>query len=79
MSNPLFKMKVNGVLGEHTCVLENDRPNGRLASPIDELLVLLSGCTEGIEGRCPARVNLGTAIESREIPDWSAGIVSRFH
>ena len=71
-------MQVNGVLGEHACVFENDWPNGRLAAPVGELLVLLAWRSEGVEGRGPARIGLRAAVEPRECPDWPSRVVSPF-
>ena len=72
LGDPLLEVQVDGVLGEHARVLENDRPDRRLAAPVGELLVLLAGRAEGVEGRGPARVGLRAAVERREGPDWSA-------
>ena len=43
LGDPLLEVQVDGVLGEHAGVLEDDRPDRRLAAPVGELLVLLRG------------------------------------
>jgi len=78
LCDPLLKMQVNGVLSEHARVLEYNWSNGRFASPVGELLVLLARRTKSVEGGGPARIGLRTAIEPRECPDRPALIVSRF-
>src|SRR5438552_496504 len=72
-------MQVNGVLGEHACIFENDRPNGRLASPLGELLILLAWSAECVEGRGPARIGLRAVVERRECPYWPSRVVGPFH
>ena len=66
LRDPLLEVQVDGVLGEHARVLEDDRPDRRLAAPVGELLVLLAGRAERVEGRGPARVGLRAAVERRE-------------
>jgi hypothetical protein len=62
---------------KHSRVLKNDRPDRGFAAPIGERLILLAGCPQGVEGRGPACVSLCTTVERREVPDWSARVVSR--
>src|SRR3990172_10460532 len=69
LRHPLLEVQVDGVLGEDTRVLEDDRPDLRLAAPIGELLVLLAGRAERVDGGGPARVGLRAAVEPREPPD----------
>jgi hypothetical protein len=78
LGDPLLKMQVNGVLGEYARILEHDRADRRIASPVGELLVLLARRSERVESCGPARVGLCTAVEWREVPDWPAHIVSCF-
>ena len=63
LGDPLLEMQMDGVLGEYARVLENDRPDRRLAAPVGELLVLLPGRAESVEGRGPARIGLRAAVE----------------
>jgi len=42
-------MQMHCVLGEHASVLEDHRPDRRLAAPVGNLLVLLSGRTQRVE------------------------------
>src|ERR1035438_3303842 len=71
-------MQVNCVFGEYARIFENDGPNGRLAAPVSELLVLLAGRTESVERCCPACIGLCPAVEPRESPDRPALFISRF-
>src|SRR5687767_10427669 len=68
-------MQVNGVLGEHARILENDWPNGRLTPPVGKLLVLLAWSAEAVEGCRPTRVGRRASVEQRKFPDWSTRIV----
>ncbi len=43
LGNPLLEVQVDGVLGQHASVLEDDRPDRCLAAPVGDLLVLLAG------------------------------------
>ena len=75
LGDALLEVQVDGVLGEHARVLEDDRPDRRLAAPVGELLVLLAGRAQRVEGGGPARVGLGAAVERREGPDRAAVLV----
>ena len=58
LGDALLQVQVDGVLGQHAGVLEDDRSDGRLAAPVGELLVLLARRPERVEGGGPARVGL---------------------
>ena len=75
LGDALFEVQMNSVLGEHARVLENDRPDRRFAAPVGELLVLLRGRAERVEGGGPARIGLRTAVERREGPDRRRPVV----
>ena len=79
LGHSLLKMQVNGILGEHASILENNGPDRRFAAPLGERLVLISRCSEGVERRGPARVGLRSAIEGREVPDRSTCVVTSSH
>ena len=72
LRDALLEVQVDGVLGEHAGVLEDDRPDRRLAAPVGELLVLLARRAERVERGGPARVGLGAPVERREGPDRAA-------
>src|SRR6266404_3950159 len=69
-------MQVDGVLSEYPRVLENDWADRRLAAPVGEVLILLAGRAESVEGRGPARVGLRPAVQWGKGPDPAALIVS---
>ncbi len=62
-------MQVDRILGEHARVLEDDRADRRLAAPVGELLVLLAGRAQRVEGRSPTRIRLRAAIQRGKSPD----------
>ena len=68
LRHALFQVQMDGVFGEHARVLEDDRPDRRLAAPVGELLVLLPGRAESVEGSGPARIGPGRSVERREVP-----------
>ncbi len=61
--------------GEHARVFKHDRADRRFAAPVGELLVLLAGRAERVEGRGPARVGHRAAVKRREGPDPAAHLV----
>ena len=75
LDDPLLKVQVDRVLGEHARVLEDNRADRRLAAPVGELLVLRARYPERIERRGPARVGFCALVERREVPDVTAVLV----
>ena len=71
----LFQMKVDCVFGKHPCIPKYDWSNRCLAAPLGNLLILLSGCTESIEGRCSTRVSLCPTVQRWKSPDLIAVLV----
>jgi hypothetical protein len=78
LGNPLLQVQVNRILGKYACILKNDWPDGCVAAPVGELLVLLARSTERVKSRRPARIGLCLAVEPRECPDWPACVVCPF-
>src|SRR5688572_11243693 len=54
---------MNCVLRQNARILEDDRPNRRLTSPVCDLLVLFSRCSERIESRNPTWICPSPIIE----------------
>ena len=75
LCDPLFQVQVHGVLGEHAGILEDHRPNRRVAAPVRELLIALAGHAQRVQGGGPARVGRGPPIEGGEGPDRAAVLV----
>ena len=68
LGDPLFQMQVHGVVAEHPGVLEDHRPDGRLAAPVGQLLVAPARRPQRLRRCRPRRVGSGPAIERREGP-----------
>ena len=75
LGNPLFEMEVDGILGEYARVLKDDRADRCLAAPLSELLVLLAGHAERVEGRGPTRVGCRAAVERGKIPETAPFVI----
>jgi hypothetical protein len=75
LRHALLEVQVDGVVGEDARVLEDHRPDRRLAAPVGELLVLLARRAQRVERGGPARVGRRAAVERREAPDRVAVLV----
>ena len=70
LGDPLLEVQVDGVLGEHAGVLEDDRPDRRLAAPLGELLVRSSAGARSVSrvaaqlGSVSARRSSGGKVQT---------------
>ena len=80
LRDPLLEVQVDGVLGEHAGVLEDDRPDRRLAAPVGELLVLLARRAQSVSsvaaqlGSVAARPSSAGNVQTR--PPVSSSVSS---
>ena len=75
----LLQVQVHGVVAEHPGILEDHRPDRRLAPPLGELLAGLAGRAQGVQGGGPSRMEqtvpclparlAGVAGKRRKRPD----------
>jgi len=78
LRDALFEVQVNGIVGEHPRVFEDDGADGRFTPPLGELLVRRARRAQRVQRRGPARVGLGAAVQRREDVDAAALVVHRF-
>ena len=70
LGDALLEVQVDGVLGQHACVLEDDRPDRRLAAPVGELLVALARGARSVSSVAAQLGSVaGAPVERRERPD----------
>ena len=70
----LLQVQVHGVVAEHPGILEDHRPDRRLAPPLGELLAGLAGRAQGVQGGGPTRMEQAAPRRSARLAGAGASV-----
>ena len=76
LSDSLLKVKVYGLLAEDADILEDDRPDRCLTTPLGKLLIRLARCSQCVQCRSPTGVGPGAPVKGGEGPNRRAILVT---